>query len=46
MASMQADAILADGSHQTIAKFGFHRFSADWSGPKAKQITIPANPIN
>jgi len=46
MASMQADAILADGSHHTIAKFGFHRFSADWSGPKAKEITIPAHPIN
>lgn len=46
MASMQADAILADGSHHTIANFGFHRFSADWSGPKAKQITIPAHPIN
>ena len=46
MASMQADAALADGSHYTIAKAGFHRFSADWSGPKAKQIRISAHPIN
>jgi hypothetical protein len=46
MASMQADAALADGSHYTIAKAGFHRFSADWSGPKAKQISISAHPIN
>jgi hypothetical protein len=45
MASMQADATLADGSYRTIAKFGFHRFSADWSGPKAKEITIPAQLI-
>ena len=46
MASMQADAILADGSSHTIAQTGFHRFSADWSGPKAKQISIPSHPIN
>lgn len=46
MASMQAVAILADGSHHTIAKFGFHRFSADPSGPKARQIIVPAQPIN
>lgn len=46
MASMQADAVLADGSYHTIAKAGFHRFSADWNGPKAKQITIQAHPIN
>ena len=45
MASMQGDASLADGSSHTIAKFGFHRFSADWSGPKAKQISIPAQLI-
>ena len=45
MASMQADAALADGSSHTIAKYGFHRFSADWSGPKAKLITIPAQLI-
>jgi hypothetical protein len=46
MASMQADAALADGSYHTIAKAGFHRFSADWNGPKAKQISISAHPIN
>ena len=45
MASMQADATLADGSYHTIARFGFHRFSSDWNGPKAKQITIPAHLI-
>ncbi len=46
MASMQADAVLMDGSSHTLAKSGFHRFSSDWSGPKAKQITVSAHPIN
>jgi len=46
MASVQAVAILADGSRHTIAKLGFHRFSADPSGDKARMITIPAQPIN
>lgn len=46
MASVQADAVLADGTYHAIAKSGFHRFSGDWSGPKAKQITISAHPIN
>ena len=46
MASMQADAVFADGSYHTIAKSGFHRFSSDWSGPKARQINIGAHPIN
>ncbi|HZQ19278.1 MAG TPA: hypothetical protein VFA90_11180 [Terriglobales bacterium] len=46
MASMEADAFLSDGSFHTIAKSGFHRFSADWSGDSAKQITIPAHQIN
>jgi hypothetical protein len=45
MASMQADAVLADGTYHTIAKSGFHRFSADWSGPNAKQINISAHQI-
>ena len=45
MASMQADA-LVDGKPHTIAKYGFHRFSADWSGPKAREITIPVHVIN
>jgi hypothetical protein len=46
LASMQADALLADGTQHTIAKSGFHRFSADWSGAKAKQISIMAHQIN
>jgi len=46
MASMQADAVLMDGSSHTLAKSGFHRFSSDWSGQKAKQITVWAHPIN
>ena len=46
MASVQADADFADGSYRTVAKSGFHRFSADSSGPKAKEITISAHPIN
>jgi len=32
--------IVADDTHP-LATYGFHRFSADWSGPKAKEITIP-----
>lgn len=46
MNSMQADAVLMDGSSHTIAKSGFHRFSADWSGPKAKEISIRAQAIH
>jgi hypothetical protein len=46
MASMQADAFLADGSYHTIAQSGFHRFSADLSGSNARQIRISAHPIN
>ncbi|HEY7352387.1 MAG TPA: hypothetical protein VH596_06425 [Terriglobales bacterium] len=46
MASMEADAYLVNGSSHTIAKSGYHKFSADWSGVKAKQITIPAHQIN
>ena len=46
MASVQADAVFADESYRTVAKSGFHRFSADSSGPKAKEITISAHPIN
>jgi hypothetical protein len=26
---------------QHVATSGFHRFSSDWTGPKAKEITIP-----
>jgi hypothetical protein len=46
MGSMQADAFLVNGSHHTIAKSGFHRFSADGTGPNAKQISITAHAIN
>jgi hypothetical protein len=46
MGSVQADAYLVNGTHHTIAKSGFHRFSSDWSGPKAKEITIGAHVIN
>jgi hypothetical protein len=45
MASMQADA-LVNGTPHTIATSGFHRFSADWNGPKAREITIPAHASN
>ena len=46
MASVQANAVLADGTYHTIAKSGFHRFSADSSGPKARHVTISAHPMN
>jgi len=46
MAAMQADALLVNGTHHTIAKTGFHRFSSDWTGAKARQISISAHPIN
>ncbi len=45
MNSMQADAWV-NGTYHTIAQYGFHRFSADWNGPKAKEITIPTHAIN
>ncbi|HEY4052354.1 MAG TPA: hypothetical protein VGL74_01335 [Terriglobales bacterium] len=46
MGSMQADAFLVNGTYHTIAKSGFHRFSADWTGPKARQISIGTHAIN
>ena len=46
MASVQADADPANGTHHTIAKSGFHRFSSDGSGAKARDITIAAHVIN
>lgn len=46
MASMQADAYLADGSRHTIAKYGFHRFSADRNGSNSSLISIAAHAIN
>ncbi len=45
MNSMRADAWV-NGTYHTIAQYGFHRFSADWNGPKAKEITIPTHAIN
>lgn len=45
MNSMQADASV-NGTFHTIAKSGFHRFSADWNGAKAREITIPTHAIN
>jgi hypothetical protein len=45
MSSMQADA-LVNGRYHTIATYGFHRFSADWNGTKAREITIAAHAIN
>jgi len=45
MNSMQADAWV-NGTYHTIAQYGFHRFSADWNGPKAREITIPTHAIN
>jgi hypothetical protein len=38
--SMQVEAAVNSVS-QRIAQFGFHRFSADSSGPKAKELAIP-----
>ncbi|HJT69799.1 MAG TPA: hypothetical protein VJ731_06340 [Terriglobales bacterium] len=46
MESMQAEAYLEDGSHHSIAQSGFHKFSADVSGPTARQINISAHQIN
>lgn len=37
--NMDSVEIMAD--HHPLATYGFHRFSADWTGPKAGQITIP-----
>ena len=45
MNSMQADAWVGPTYH-TIAQYGFHRFSSDWSGEKAREITIPTHAIN
>ncbi|HMK20923.1 MAG TPA: hypothetical protein VK466_01230 [Terriglobales bacterium] len=45
MSSMKADAWVGPTYH-TIAQYGFHRFSSDWSGEKAREITIPTHAIN
>ena len=36
--NMDSVEIRADG--QPVTTYGFHRFSADWSGPKARDLTI------
>jgi hypothetical protein len=45
MSSMQADAWVG-ATYHTIAQSGFHRFSSDWSGAKAREISIPTHAIN
>ncbi len=34
-------AAFVDGKLQHVGTSGFHRFSADWTGPKAKTLTVP-----
>ena len=41
MNSVQITAITGKGSNLPIASSGFHRFSADPTGPKARRLTIP-----
>lgn len=36
--NMDSVEIMAD--HRPLATYGFHRFSADWTGPKARTLTI------
>jgi hypothetical protein len=38
--NMDSVQITADDT-RPLARYGFYRFSADWSGPKAKELTIP-----
>jgi len=45
MSSMEAAAWVG-ATYHTIAQYGFHRFSSDWSGEKAREITIPTHAIN
>jgi hypothetical protein len=45
MSSMKADAWVGSTYH-TIAQYGFHRFSSDWNGEKAREITVPTHAIN
>ena len=45
MSSMQADAWVG-ATYHTIAQYGFHRFSSDWNGAKAREINIPTHAIN
>ena len=39
MESVQIIAVV-NGANQTIANYGFHRFSSKWSGPEANTVTI------
>jgi hypothetical protein len=41
MNSVQINALTEKGSSSPIASFGFHRFSADPTGPKARRLTVP-----
>lgn len=34
------DSVEISADSQPVTTYGFHRFSADWSGPKAKYLTI------
>jgi hypothetical protein len=45
MSSMKADALVGSTPH-TVAQYGFHRFSSDWNGEKAREVTIPAHALN
>jgi hypothetical protein len=45
MNSMEAAAWVGSTYH-TIANNGFHRFSSDWSGEKARQISVATHAIN
>jgi len=45
MNSMEAAAWVGSTYH-TIANYGFHRFSSDWSGEKARQISVATHAIN
>jgi hypothetical protein len=37
--NMESVEIRADG--RPVTTYGFHRFSADWSGPSARELTVP-----
>lgn len=37
--NMESVEIRADG--HPVTTYGFHRFSADWSGPKARELRVP-----
>lgn len=35
------DSVEIRADDNPVTTYGFHRFSSDWTGPKAKQLTIP-----